>query len=256
MATKEVFLSYKEEEGDLAGNVKECFEQLGWEVFLAHEDIRPTEEWRAEILKHLDTCSALVTIVTPDFRNSEWTNQEVGIAIGKSKPIVSLIFNGTNNLPGFLESFQGIRVSPDQLEKAVNEAQESIADKGSATVNAIYIQLAASLRKLVNRWESYRNVTETIGRSAESIKNLQRSYRTISDELLDLVSTKESEIESGVVHQARVLFDQMQTASFMDIGSLPDIFDDQIREVEKPAEAAYGTARALLRYLADIKKIA
>jgi len=71
MATKEVFLTYKEEDGDLAGNVKEYFERLGWEVFLAHEDIRPTEEWRAEILKHLDTCSALVAVVTPDFRNSE-----------------------------------------------------------------------------------------------------------------------------------------------------------------------------------------
>lgn len=159
-------------------------------------------------------------------------------------------------MPGFLESFQGIRVSPDGLERAVAEAHESIAGKGSSTANATCIQLAASLRKLVNRWESYRNVTETIGRSAEAIKSLQRSYNAISEELLDLVSTKESEMESGVVHQARVLIDQMKTASLMEIGSLSDMFDDQIREAENPAETAYGTAGALLRYLADTKKIA
>jgi hypothetical protein len=256
MTLKEVFLSYNHKDRALAGKIKKRLEEYGIQAFLAHEDIEVSAEWRAEILRHLDLCSAIMPIVTENFSESEWTSQEVGIAIGKSKPVVSLMFEGSQRLPGFLESYQGMRASPDGLEEAVTEACKSIAGKRSSTANAAYIQLAASLRKIMNRWESYRNVTQTIGRSAEAIKNLQRSYNAISEELLDLVSTSESEMESGVVHQARLLIDQMKTASLMEIGSLSDYFDNQIREAENPAETAYGTAQALFRYLADTKKIA
>jgi hypothetical protein len=108
---KEVFLSYHHEDKKIAAEVKSELKRAGFEGFLAHDDIEVSKEWRDEILTHLDSCSALTAIVTEHFAGSVWVNQEVGVAMGKRKPIVSLIFARSQALPGFLEMFQGIPVS-------------------------------------------------------------------------------------------------------------------------------------------------
>jgi len=123
----EVFSSYHHEDRVLAGRIKEKLEATGFTAFLAHGDIEVAAEWRAEILKHLDSCLGLVAVVTEKFAVSPWTNQEVGIAIGKGKPIVSMIFCATNKvLPGFLESLQGIAASESKIEDAVHKSTQTI----------------------------------------------------------------------------------------------------------------------------------
>jgi hypothetical protein len=59
-----------------------------------------------------------MAIVTKHFDESSWTNQEVGIAIGKGKPVASLIFD-KDHLPGFLEAMQGVKVADNELEKPI-----------------------------------------------------------------------------------------------------------------------------------------
>ena len=125
MASKEVFLSYPHQDKNWAGKIKKEFEKRGYDAFLAHEDIAPSAEWRAEIDNHLESCSALIAVVTKNFPMSSWTNQEVGIVRGKGKPIFSLLFEGAS-LPGFLESLQAIPVSQTEIEKAVDVAVQAI----------------------------------------------------------------------------------------------------------------------------------
>lgn len=118
MPSKEVFLSYNTEDKSLASNVKQKLKAHGFGVFLAHQDIEVTKKWREEIQKHLDSCSVLIAIVTRHFDESSYANQEVGIAIGKSKPVASLIFD-TDSLPGFLEAMQGVKVTENELDKPI-----------------------------------------------------------------------------------------------------------------------------------------
>ena len=120
MTSKEIFLSYNSMDRNLASSVKQKLKAHGFGAFLAHQDIEVSKKWREEIQKHLDTCCALVAIVTKHFDESSWTNQEVGIAIGKGKPVASLIFD-TEDLPGFLEAMQGVKAAENKLDKPISK---------------------------------------------------------------------------------------------------------------------------------------
>jgi len=119
-------LSYDTNDRVVAGEIKKYLQKKGYESFLAHEDIEVSADWRDEILKHLETCVGLIAVVTADFPKSSWTNQEVGIAIGKNKPVISIVLDSGRSLPGFLESRQAIITSAEDLEKAVEEVAQAI----------------------------------------------------------------------------------------------------------------------------------
>jgi hypothetical protein len=61
---------------------------LGFDAFVAHEDIEPSRQWREAIEEALATCHALVAYVTPDFRESNWCSQEVGWALGRGVAVL------------------------------------------------------------------------------------------------------------------------------------------------------------------------
>jgi hypothetical protein len=146
---KEVFLSYHHEDKKIAAEVKAELEKSGFSAFLAHEDIEVTKIWRNEILKHLDSCSALMAIVTNHFLGSAWVNQEVGAVMAKGKPIVSLIFEGSLTLPGFLEMFQGIHVS------SINEAVgKSLATIAKSPESQGLQRLEEWTKQSTSRWQS------------------------------------------------------------------------------------------------------
>jgi hypothetical protein len=126
MSRGEIFVSYVDEDISLARRAKKQFEAYGWSAFLASDDIRPSENWRDEILAHINSCSALIAIVTPRTTQSAWMNQEVGIAMGKGKRIISLIFGRSEDLPSFLKAIQGISANEDDVSDAVRKAQNAI----------------------------------------------------------------------------------------------------------------------------------
>ena len=115
MSWKEVFLSYHHKDKTLAGKIKKRLDTLGFDAFLAHEDIDVSVESNREILRRLESCSVLIAIVTRNFSRSEWTNQEVGIFLGKNKPVVSLVF--CSNVDNLCRGSSN-RNRPFQLQRA------------------------------------------------------------------------------------------------------------------------------------------
>jgi hypothetical protein len=130
-AELEFFLSYHHDDKILAGKVQHEIKRRGSEAFLAHEDIPVSKTWRNEILSHLRSCNALIAIVTASFPSSDYAGQEVGMVMGKGKPVVSLVFGGT--LPGFLESLQAIPTSEPNVGIAVQRAIRDITSRDIAT---------------------------------------------------------------------------------------------------------------------------
>jgi hypothetical protein len=59
-------------------------------AFVAHDDIEPTKEWQAEIERALFSMDALVALLSEDFYGSRWTEQEVGVAIGRGVPVIPI----------------------------------------------------------------------------------------------------------------------------------------------------------------------
>lgn len=121
--TEEIFLSYHHNDRELAGKIKRLLERKGFAVFLAHEDIDPSIEWRAAIQLHLTSCTAMIAIVSKDFEKSSFTNQEVGIAMANDKKVIPLVFGvKLKDLPGFLEARQAVPGSRHRLSRSLDRA--------------------------------------------------------------------------------------------------------------------------------------
>ncbi len=115
----QAFLSYSTKDKHVAGNVKQHLEYWGVNVFLAHEDIRPSRQWQDEIIKRLKECHVFMPLLTKNFRQSDWTDQESGMAVVESKTIIPLT---VDIMPyGFLGRYQGFKLDADAIEHDCRE---------------------------------------------------------------------------------------------------------------------------------------
>jgi hypothetical protein len=123
----EVFLSYAHENRVLAGKIASFLKNKDIDVFLAHEDIEVSKEWRREILKHLKMDRILIALLTPEYEKSVWTNQEAGYVLGKEGKNIPLIVGNVDiKRFGFLESFQGIPILEENIEDSIDEIIKAI----------------------------------------------------------------------------------------------------------------------------------
>ncbi|MFH2037311.1 MAG: toll/interleukin-1 receptor domain-containing protein [Candidatus Zixiibacteriota bacterium] len=122
-----IFLSYNTKDKVLAGNIKTELVKLGYDVFLAHEDINPSDEWLDKILIELKERNIFIPIITPNFQTSKWTDQESGQAMAYGKLIIPLL---TKKSPhGFLSRIQGEWLHEDNLELTCQKLSLVISSK-------------------------------------------------------------------------------------------------------------------------------
>lgn len=253
---KEAFLSYAHEDKVLAGKVKQILETNGVSAFLAHEDLDVSEEWRIEILKHLDTSSALVAIVTDNFAKSVWANQEVGIAIAKGLTLIPLMVGGSTAMKGFLEMHQGIPVSESNLEEAVKSTIPRINKGVSSTERTFYKDLAGVLSRLIVRWQTYKGHVSNVKWTPEAIKEIKDSFRGESERLIHLVSN-ETEIDLSLNASARTIISQIDLFVFSKI-DFTVIYGEQFsyfQELELKGEQVSYSSQALRTWLKQTGKV-
>ena len=102
-----LFISHLTKDKIAARNLKICMKEYGIDCFVAHEDIRISREWEIEIENALFSMDALCAIVTPNFRNSDWCDQEVGIALGQKKAVLPI---SKEMMPyGFFGKYQALK---------------------------------------------------------------------------------------------------------------------------------------------------
>ena len=102
-----VFLSHQAKFKVEVAALKQELEYYGTKCFVAHEDIQPTQKWLKEIKRTLKGCTAVVALLTPDFRESLWTDQEIGIAIGLKKLVIPVRLG--RDPYGFMASIQALK---------------------------------------------------------------------------------------------------------------------------------------------------
>jgi len=78
-----LFLGHISNHKTAISSLKNELEIFGVSGFVAHEDIEPTKEWENEIFLALSSAHALAAFLTVDFHKSKWTDQEVGIVLGR-----------------------------------------------------------------------------------------------------------------------------------------------------------------------------
>lgn len=101
-----LFISHLASDKINAQKLKDKLEKYGISSFVAHTDIEPTKEWQNEIEMALRTCDALVALMISGFHESKWTDQEIGLALGRDLLIIPVRMG--QDPYGFIGKFQAI----------------------------------------------------------------------------------------------------------------------------------------------------
>ena len=109
-----VFISHTHLHKELASDLKQHLEWMGARAFVAHQDIEPTRTWLDEMRAALETMHILVALLTDDFKASNWTDQEVGYAVARAVPVVSIRIE--MDPYGFMSDKQALRGSDSPKE--------------------------------------------------------------------------------------------------------------------------------------------
>lgn len=112
-----LFISHLASFKSTIGTLKKELEKYGISSFVAHEDIEPTKIWQEEIEKGLFSMEALCAVLMPDFNLSKWTDQEIGVAIGRGVLIIP-IRRGMDPY-GFIGKYQGFQASGKNIGEVV-----------------------------------------------------------------------------------------------------------------------------------------
>jgi hypothetical protein len=99
-----LFVSHLATYRAFAGELQEALLAFGISSFVAHNDIEPTLEWQAQIETALATCDGLVALLHDKFHASNWTDQEIGFAMGRGVPAFAVRLGETPY--GFIGRFQ------------------------------------------------------------------------------------------------------------------------------------------------------
>lgn len=122
-----LFLSHVSRIKGPTSELKKSLTPLGIDSFVAHEDIQPTKLWHQEIEFALRSMDVLCALITDDFVKSQWTDQEVGFALGRGIPVIA-ISCGTDPY-GLLGKHQALRADITKLAASALRVADIIAEQ-------------------------------------------------------------------------------------------------------------------------------
>ena len=123
-----LFISHRDEHKAMANELAEALEPYGISSFVAHDSIQPLTIWQTEILNGLESMEIMLALVTDDFHESVWTNQEIGFALGRNIPIVPLKLQ-RRDPGGFVGKHQALKCRYDNVTEAAPNVYKILADK-------------------------------------------------------------------------------------------------------------------------------
>ena len=153
-----LFLSHVSAHKEHVAKLKLEFRLYGISAFVAHEDIEPNALWQGEIELALASMDALVALLTPDFHQSNWTDQEIGFALGRNVVVIPVRLG--QDPYGFIGKKQGL---PGRLETLKNIASDvvDVLLKTESTESKTRESLVRALEK-ANSYVSANAVTKKL----------------------------------------------------------------------------------------------
>ena len=122
-----LFLSHLSSNRERMSSLKSHLKDWGISVFVAHEDIEASREWRDEVEAGLETMDLFAAVVEPGFKESDWCAQEVGYALGRKVDIIPL--RAGFDPFGFFAKYQGIPIKGKTPEAVAVEITKTLLKK-------------------------------------------------------------------------------------------------------------------------------
>ncbi len=123
-------------------NLQTALRKYAISSFVAHEDIEPTKEWQQEIEAGLQTMDALAAILMPGFKESNWCDQEIGVAVGRDVLIIP-IRRGLDPY-GFIGKYQGIQAHGKNIGEVAEAIFQTLV-KSPKTKNKMLLSISGSI---------------------------------------------------------------------------------------------------------------
>jgi len=175
-----VFLSHKAEHKKTTSDLKKYLARFGVTCFVAHEDIEPSLEWQDAIERALRSADVLVALLTDDFRDSNWTDQEVGFALGRGIPVIAVSLP-SKDPHGFMGKHQAIKGCDwsdigGMASKIYCTLQKVSCDK-TRLFDAALVAYAEADRSSDSLWK-VRNILSTFPKlTREQVDRVLQAYR-------------------------------------------------------------------------------
>lgn len=94
-----IFISYHYDNGDFADNLRMKLKENGFDVWMSEAALNCGDNWRAEIDQAIEEASALILIMTPDAKASDYVTYEWAFAIGADVKVVPILLKKTELHP-------------------------------------------------------------------------------------------------------------------------------------------------------------
>ncbi len=149
----QIFLSYNASDKELAADLARGLSKLGFRVWFADQDLLPGDNWSLHIGQALETCDAMVVLVSAQSAKSRWQSREVQYALASSQyrgRVISVLVPPTSRIPS--ESVPWI------LSKLI------VIESGG-TISETSKKIAAALRAKSNPARQIRNQSKPSNRS-------------------------------------------------------------------------------------------
>lgn len=126
------FISYSSKEKVIGGKFKSYLENFcGYETFIAHDDIIGSTIWEEEIIKAIKNADFFIPLISKDFKESPFTDQETGIAVCLNKKIIPVKLDELNPY-GFIEKYQALPYKDNANKLALTVAQIGLIELKSS----------------------------------------------------------------------------------------------------------------------------
>lgn len=170
-----LFITHRDTHKSAAHALADELKYFGISAFVAHDTIEPDEEWQREIERALQSMEVMLALITDDFHESTWTNQEVGFALGSGIPVINLKLGNQDPL-GFIGKRQAIKGNLRRPTDCCDGVFRTIAKRLGGTSKRIG---TAAITGLIN--------ARSFEEAKHRFKTIEKFDRLEADEVLRLI---------------------------------------------------------------------
>jgi len=109
---KHIFITYKHDDSEFAENLIHRIDMAGFKTWVDSDKLNDGMDWRAEIEQAILNAIAIIVIMTPEAKTSEYVTYEWAFALGAKIKVIPILYKETVLHPR-LEALQYLVVSPD-----------------------------------------------------------------------------------------------------------------------------------------------
>lgn len=113
------FITHIAKDKSIATRLRDALKTYKIEAFVAHEDIKPSEEWQIEIEHALQTMDFFISIHTKGVSESIWCQQEIGYAVCRNVKMIPIKFD--EDPQGFIGKIQALARRKKTAETVAKE---------------------------------------------------------------------------------------------------------------------------------------